>query len=118
MENEYTNAASRPERVRLPGFDENAWAGRPAPWPPPHSRDAGVRNTRRASNLTAAALIAAVAVTTGYLAHQSAPASTSGGTRTTTHVGKSGAVVPGAPAVTGPVVTSGGSGATAGRRDS
>jgi hypothetical protein len=117
MDNEYGSAVSRPERARLPGFDENAWAGRPAPWPQAYSRDAGVRNTKRASNLTAAALIAAVAVTTGYLAHQSAPSYSSGGTGTTSHNGKSTGVTPGAPAVTGPVVTSGGSGAAAGRGD-
>jgi hypothetical protein len=115
MENEQGNTAGQPERVRLQGFDEPGWAGHPEPWPRATPRDVGVRTARRASNVTAAALIAAVAVTTGYLAHESAPAATSGGTGTSTHAGKSTAVAPGAPAVSGPVVTSGGSGATAGR---
>jgi hypothetical protein len=89
---------------------------------PRYERDAGVRYTRRMSNWTAAALVAAVAGTTGYLAHAipATTSSTSGGTTTTgaTHGGKSTSTgfAPASPAVSGPVVTSGGSGVAAGRR--
>lgn len=78
-----------------------------------YARDRGIRSSRRASTWTAAALIAAVAATTGYLAH-SIP--TSAGTTTSGYgqSGKSTAVNHGAPAVSGPVVTSGGSGVAAG----
>ena len=110
--------SDRPERVRLPGFDE-----RPAPGPGPysytshtdppwrsaHARDGGVRYTRRVSNWTAAALIAAVAATTGYLAH-AIPAT---GTGTASHA-KSPVVVPAGHAVQAPVVTTGGSGGRGG----
>ncbi len=78
------------------------------------ARDRGIRASRRTSTWTAAALIAAVAATTGYLAH-SMPAATTGGTTVghtaTKHSGQSGSVKSGAPGVSGPVATSGGSGA-------
>jgi hypothetical protein len=142
--------AGVPGRSRLPGFDEDSgrgyraeydrggyWPGEhgpygygPAQYPPPaYVRDSGVHAARRTSTWTAAALIAAVAATTGYLAH-SIPASTStsatttggtttggntGGHTTTKHSGQSGGVQSGAPSVGSPVVTSGGSGAAAGR---
>ena len=81
------------------------------------SRETGVRSARRATTWTAAALIATVAATTGYLAH-AIPVSGGGGSGTTTgtsQTGKSGAVTSHAPVVGGgPVVTSGGSGVTAG----
>ena len=130
MEND---RADRPERVRLPGFDEHAGHGQPACterirtgrgdqyeppggyWPPGHHRDSGVRPSRRASTWTAAALIAGVAATTGYLAHAiPATGGTSGtttGNGTTRPAGKTTVVKPGTPAVTAPVATSGGSGA-------
>ena len=127
-----------PDRRRLPGFDEQAALGQPSyDWdtrdygPPQGSyqqrrfaRESGVRASRRASSWTAASLIAGVAATTGYLAH-SIPGTTTGGTTssvTTTgsgtagHAGKSTAARQGAPAVSGPVVTSGGSGAAAAGR--
>jgi hypothetical protein len=130
--------AARPDRRRLPGFDEQAARGHPGydwdtrDYGPPqgsypqrrYARDIGVRASRRASSWTAAALIAAVAATTGYLAH-SIPGTTTGGTTTggtTTgsgtagQAGKSTAARHGAPAVSGPVVTSGGSGAAAAGR--
>ena len=124
--------ADRPERVRLPGFDERTEHGRPAYtwrgeqygppggyWPPGYHRDGGVLRSRRASTWTAAALIAGVAATTGYLAH--AIPGTGGsttGTGTAKPAGKSTVVKPGTPAVTTPVATSGGSGgAGAGGRD-
>jgi hypothetical protein len=79
-----------------------------------YARDRGIRASRRTSTWTAAALIAAVAATTGYLAHSMPTATTSGttvGHTTTKHSGQSGKVQSGAPGVSGPVVTSGGSGA-------
>ena len=85
--------------------------------PGSYVRDSGVRNMRRASTWTAAALIATVAATTGYLAH-AIPVTTGSSTSTGTgHPGKSTSVAPGSPAVSGPVVTSGGSGVAAGRGD-
>lgn len=80
-----------------------------------YARESGIRASRRASTWTAAALIAAVAATTGYLAHSAA--ATTGTTTTgqgTATPGKSTYAGRGAPAVGGPVVTSGGSGVTAG----
>jgi hypothetical protein len=113
---------------RLPGEQEPAGRSRPGyDWDaygygPPggrypereYARERGIRSSRSASTWTAAALIAAVAATTGYLAH-SIP-STSAGTTTSGYgqSGKSTAVNHGAPAVSGPVVTSGGSGVAAG----
>jgi hypothetical protein len=107
----------------LPSFDRPAMHRRPDyGWygedygPPPHYshggylRDSGIRGSRRAMGWTAAALIATVAATTGYLAH-AIPVSTGSSTSTgTTHSGKSTSVAPSGPAVSGPVVTSGGSG--------
>ncbi|HEX5191076.1 MAG TPA: hypothetical protein VFW16_16160 [Streptosporangiaceae bacterium] len=141
--------AGLPGRSRLPGFDEDSGRGYRGDYtgggygpadhgpygyapsgyyqqypPPAYVRDSGVSANRRTSTWTAAALIAAVAATTGYLAH-SIPASTStsgttttgttGGHTSTTHSGQSGGVQSGAPSVGSPVVTSGGSGAAAGR---
>ena len=132
--------ADLPGRTRLPGFDEQSGRGQrgeyrggygPADYGPyaygppggyaaggypPHenARDRGIRASRRTSTWTAAALIAAVAATTGYLAHSMPTATTSGttvGHTTTKHTGQSGSVHSGAPGVSGPVVTSGGSGA-------
>jgi len=77
-------------------------------------RERGMRTSRRASTWTAAALIAAVAATTGYLAHSIPAATTSGNTTGYGQSGKSAAINHGAPAVSGPVVTSGGSGVAAG----
>src|SRR5690349_14502476 len=83
--------AGRPGMARLPGFDEQSDRGQyrdgygpygpsvPARGYPPrdYARDRGVRSTRRTSTWTAAALIAAVAATTGYLAH-SMPSTSAG----------------------------------------
>ena len=118
-----------PDRVRLPGFDQQAAKQTGYDWDTQDhgpqggyaqrrfARDSGIRASRRASTWTAAALIAAVAATTGYLAH-SIPASTTGGSTTSrgtnAPAGKSTAVKHGTPAVSGPVVTSGGSGVAAG----
>ncbi len=122
-------------RVRLPGYDQPAHGHGPAydgqgyDWQghesgPPweylgYTRDSGFRRSRRASTWTAAALIAGVAATTGYLAH-SIPASgsgsaTSGGTKKPATTPAT--VSPSTPAVNPPVVTSGGSGAAGGGGD-
>ena len=79
-----------------------------------YAREKGVLSARRASTWTAAALIAAVAATTGYLAHSIPSPSTSAGPSGYGHPGKSTVANHGAPAVSGPVVTSGGSGVAAG----
>ncbi|MGI9004717.1 MAG: hypothetical protein ACR2FU_00685 [Streptosporangiaceae bacterium] len=121
------------ERVRLPGYDEPprgrgpAWDWQDYDYGPPrgypgYPRENGLRSLRRASTWTAAALIAGVAVTTGYLAHSipvngAGSSSTSGGRASP--AAKPGAASPGpaspsAPAVQPPVVTSGGSGAAGG----
>ena len=70
----------RPGWVRLPPADEDAWAGRSAA----ASRAEGVRRVRRASNWTAAALIAGVAAASGYFAHQTPPATSAAGSVTQT----------------------------------
>ncbi len=113
MEND---RADEPERRRLPRFDEPPAGWRYAPaWQPVDPRDSGIRRTRRASNWTAAALVAGVAVTTGYLAHNipATSTSTSGHARSRHHTTKPVVQAPAAPApaVQAPVVTSGGSGA-------
>jgi hypothetical protein len=123
--------AGGPERVRLPGHDERS-GYRPAyPWPrddfgppggywPGYARDGGIRSSRRASTWTAAALIAGVAATTGYLAHAIPAAGTSSGTgkgsapKAPKAHSKTVVRAPSAPAVRAPVVTSGGSGAAGG----
>jgi len=87
----------------VPGYAERRYA-----------RDAGIRSARRASTWTAAALIAAVAATTGYLAHSIPSPSTNAGPSGYGQPGKSTAANHGGPAVSGPVVTSGGSGVAAG----
>jgi len=125
--------ADGPKRVRLPGFDERTEHGRPAYnqhistgrgeqygppggyWTPGYHRDSGVLRSRRASTWTAAALIAGVAATTGYLAHAipgpGGTGSTTTGNGATRPAGKTTIVRPATPAVTAPVATSGGSGA-------
>jgi hypothetical protein len=125
MENE---RGGGPERARLPGFEEPGEPRRPAyswyashnpppgyPWPMGYARADGVRSSRRASTWTAAALIAGVAATTGYLAHAIPGTGTSSGGATTTHPpGKSTTTAPSTPVVAPPVTTSGGSGAAGG----
>jgi ferric-dicitrate binding protein FerR (iron transport regulator) len=124
MENDRTGPT---QRIRLPKFDQRpdeTTAQVASDWPnaghrggEPRGtayREHGVRGSRRVSNWTAAALIAGVAATTGYLAH-AIPAGGSGTqTNTTNQAGKSAVVTPAAPATPQPVATSGGSGATSG----
>lgn len=127
--------ADGPQRARLPGFEDPAEPRRPAynwypgyggpppgyPWQQGYARDDGIRSSRRASSWTAAALIAGVAATTGYLAHAipSTGSSTTGNTTgkgktTAHHKSKATTVVPSTPYVAPPVTTSGGSGAAGG----
>lgn len=97
----------RPGWVRLPGYDEDP----PYPRGAARARAGGVRRVRRASNWTAAALIAGVAAATGYFAHHPPAATTSS---TVTSVPSGTAAVPGKPTLSNPVATSGGSGVTVG----
>jgi hypothetical protein len=66
---------------------------------------------RRASNWTAAALIAGVAAATGYFAHHPPPAATPPTSSVTTVPGGT-TTGPQKPTLNGPVATSGGSGVT------
>jgi hypothetical protein len=77
------------------------------------SRDRGLRQVRRLSNWTAAALIAATAVTAGYFAHAGAGASRAAAVAGA-RAQAPGSQAPGShqPCVTVPVATSGGSGVT------
>jgi hypothetical protein len=95
----------RPGWVRLPGYEDP-----PYPRGATSARAAGIRRMRRASNWTAAALIAGVAAAAGYFAHHPPPATPA--TRTVTTVPGGTAVSPQKPSLNTPVVTSGGSGVT------
>ena len=95
----------RPGWVRLPG-DEDA----PYPQGAARARVGGVRRARRASNWTAAALIAGVAAAAGYFAHHQPAAAPAISTVTTVPGGT--AVSPQKPSLNTPVTTSGGSGVT------
>ena len=77
-------------------------------------RDTRVRQTRRISGWTAAALVAGVAASAGYFAHATMPAGPTSGTSATGTVTGSGAATGQKPSLTHPVVTSGGSGVAAG----
>jgi hypothetical protein len=105
----YQQPQDHPAAPRLPGAGEPPGA---RPGPTVTGRARGLRQVRRWSNWTAAALIAATVVTTGYFARASLPttATTAGagvaagqpGTAVGTHQ----------PCVSVPVATSGGSGVT------
>lgn len=101
-----------PERPRLPGADEPAEPPA-AGWSPPGRRD-GLRRVRRMSNWTAAALVAATAVTTGYLARGSVTTGTPSATAQASAASAASAATPGThkSCITVPVATSGGSGVT------
>jgi hypothetical protein len=94
-----------PGWVRLPGHDDGAYPRGAA-----GGRAAGVRRVRRASNWTAAALIAGVAAATGYFAHHPPPATQAASTVTSVPGGT--AAGPHKPTLNSPVATSGGSGVT------
>jgi hypothetical protein len=102
MDQEYEE---RPGWVRLPGYEEPAYPRGGA-----SARAGGVRRMRRASNWTAAALIAGVAAATGYFAHHQPAATPATGTVTTVPGGT--AASPQKPSLNTPVATSGGSGVT------
>ncbi len=91
---------------RLPGTGEP-----PAADPRAESRDRGFRHVRRLSNWTAAALVAATAVTAGYFA-RGATVSAARNATAVTAGSQSAAPGTGQPCVTVPVATSGGSGVT------
>lgn len=105
----------RPGWVRLPGQER---PGQERPGPAAPGRADGVRRVRRASNWTAAALIAGVAAATGYFAHHTAPAVPTAGTATQppaagqVPVAGHGAAAP--HQASAPVATSGGSGVATG----
>lgn len=102
-------------RRRLPGYDDGWAAAGARPRQARLSRDEGVRRVRRMSNWTAAALVAAVAVTSGYFAHAATMATPAAGNSGTASQHQPGTTAPGhRVSLTHPVVTSGGSGATAG----
>lgn len=115
MEQDY-----RAGRHRLPGYYDDAGysAAPPQAAGGRTRRDEGVRQVRRMSNWTAAALVAGVAVTTGYFAHAATVATVAtqqAGAPGTASAGQPGTTAPGHKAtLTHPVVTSGGSGVTAG----
>lgn len=103
--------------------DPSSWRRLPGPGEPsPHeagagSRDRGIRHVRRLSNWTAAALVAATAVTAGYFARASASAPRLAAVtraRPQAHSSRQAcAAAPTAPAVpAAPVAVSGGSGVT------
>jgi hypothetical protein len=97
----------RAGRQRLPGHS-NAPDARVR-------RDEGVRRVRTMSNWTAAALVAGVAVTGGYFAHAATVATPQTGSPGIVSTGQPGTTAPGHKrSLTHPVVTSGGSGVTAG----
>jgi hypothetical protein len=78
-------------------------------------RDTGVRQTRRLSSWTAAALVAGVAASAGYFAHTAmTPAGPTTGASATGTVAGTGTATGQKPSVTHAVVTSGGSGVAVG----
>jgi hypothetical protein len=99
------------ERRRLPGYEAGGLPGFEAA---ARRRDDGVRSARRATNLTAAVLIAGVAVTTGYFAHAAATGTALTGSGGTVQQGQAGTVSGHGTHLTHPVVTSGGSGVAVG----
>jgi hypothetical protein len=103
----------QPGWVRLPGYPQQD--------PLPARRAGGVRQVRRASNWTAALLVAGVAAATGYFAHHLPPAGSTAGTATHAQpagqvaaAGHGAASVPRQTSGSAPLVTSGGSGVAVG----
>ena len=102
-----------PSRRRLPGYDDDSW--NPGVREARTRRDDGVRRVRRMSNWTAAVLDAGVAATSGYYAHAATVANPTTGYSGTTNQGQPGTTNTGhKPSLVHPIVTSGGSGVTAG----
>jgi hypothetical protein len=95
----------RPGWVRLPAYDDE---GDSAPGSG-RARASSVRRVRRASNWTAAILIAGVAAAAGYFAHHTQPAVPATTTVTPGAPGSTSTASPGKPTLTSPVATSTGS---------
>jgi hypothetical protein len=121
MDQKYTDQDSPDEghpagRRRLPAPADDTWQAYDSGTRHGSARrDAGVRTTRRASNWTAAALIAGVAATSGYFVHGAATPAGSPGTAT--HLIQQPGAATGHgqhPSLSHPVATSGGSGVTGG----
>lgn len=95
----------QPRWVRLPAHDDErdsaSGSGR--------ARASGLRQVRRASNWTAATLIAGVAAATGYFAHHTQPAVPATTTVAPGAPGSASTASPGTPALPSPVATSRGS---------
>ena len=104
----------QPEWVRLPAYDSEGDSARGSG----PARASGMRQVRRVSNWTAAALIAGVAAAAGYFAHHT-QAAVPTATVTPGAPGSASTASPGKPALTSPVVTSRGSSVSQGddRRD-
>jgi hypothetical protein len=106
--------SGQPGWVRLPGYEEqDPRSPRAADYRRgPAARASGVRRVRRASNWTAAVLIAGVATATGYLAHHTPPAAPA----TSSVTAVPGGTISGAhkPSLSAPVATSSGSGVVVG----
>jgi hypothetical protein len=102
MDDEYNE---RPGWDRPPRYDDE---GDSAPGSG-RARASSVRRVRRASNWTAATLIAGLAVAAGYFAHHTAPAVPATTTVTPGAPGSASTASPGKPTLTSPVVTSSGS---------
>lgn len=106
MDQEYQQGRRLPGPAYEAGRDDEPEARYAPQW-----RDSSVRRTRRASNWTAAALIAGVAATSGYFVHAAAtPGVSTGSTSVTSGVAGHGQK----PSVSHAVVTSGGSGVSVG----
>jgi hypothetical protein len=107
----------RPGWVRLPSDTDDRLAALPAA----ASRADGVRRVRRASNWTAAALIAGAAAASGYFAHHTPPATSAPASTTQAPpagqvpmAGHGAVASPHQASGSAPLVTSGGSGVVAG----
>lgn len=109
MDGDYQTSRRHP-----PGYDD--WAADVRRAGDARARRAdGVRRVRKMSNWTAAVLVAGVAVTSGYFAHAATVATQAAGYSGSSGQGQPGTAVTGHKAsLTHPVVTSGGSGVTAG----
>jgi hypothetical protein len=104
-------------RRRLPGYQNASAAGFAADAAAADTgkRDQGVRTVRRMSNWTVAALVAGVAVTSGYFVHAASVATPGAGQSGSTGSGQPVTTVNGHKVVLKhAVATSGGSGVTAG----
>lgn len=104
--------AGRPGWVRPPGYDDDTGYQREAgPWRgAANPRTGGVRRLRRASNWTAAVLIAGGAAATGYFAHHTQPTAPAVTTVTGTAPASGTTAGPGKPTLSNPVAGSTGSG--------